>query len=89
MGNDENLPRYTSDDIQKWVDEIAAPMAEMIKKEQYSIAKCDFSDIRDIFEKYHYKGGHIGGGIPDLDRAQLFVETLCRWYGEDEKDSPE
>ena len=24
---------------------------------------CKFSDIRHLFEKYHYKGGHMGGGI--------------------------
>jgi len=24
---------------------------------------CEFKRIRWIFEKYHYKGGHIGGGI--------------------------
>ena len=27
------------------------------------VYKCDFKDIRHIFEKYHYKGGHMGGGI--------------------------
>ena len=27
------------------------------------IFECKFSDIRHLFEKYHYKGGHIGGGI--------------------------
>ncbi len=29
----------------------------------YKIRECKFKDIRHIFEKYHYKGGHIGGGI--------------------------
>lgn len=24
---------------------------------------CKFSDIRHIFEQFHYKGGHMGGGI--------------------------
>lgn len=30
---------------------------------QYRITKCKFKDIRHIFEQYHYKGGHMGGGI--------------------------
>lgn len=30
---------------------------------QCKISECSFSDIRFIFEKYHYKGGHMGGGI--------------------------
>jgi hypothetical protein len=30
---------------------------------QCKVFKCDFKDIRFIFEKYHYKKGHIGGGI--------------------------
>lgn len=29
----------------------------------FKIAPCEFSDIRHIFENFHYKGGHIGGGI--------------------------
>ena len=27
------------------------------------IKECKFRDIRHIFEEYHYKGGHMGGGI--------------------------
>ena len=27
------------------------------------IKECKFKDIRHIFEKYHYKGGNMGGGI--------------------------
>ena len=30
---------------------------------KYRVYKCSFSDIRHIFEQYHYKGGHMGGGI--------------------------
>ncbi len=27
------------------------------------VKECKFKDIRHIFEGYHYKGGHMGGGI--------------------------
>jgi len=30
---------------------------------KYLVSECRFSDIRHIFEEYHYKGGHMGGGI--------------------------
>lgn len=30
---------------------------------QCKVYPCRFKDIRHIFEKYHYKGGHMGGGI--------------------------
>lgn len=30
---------------------------------QLKIVQCQFSDIRHIFEKYHYKSGNMGGGI--------------------------
>ena len=30
---------------------------------QLRIKECRFRDIRHIFEKYHYKGGNMGGGI--------------------------
>jgi hypothetical protein len=30
---------------------------------KYRVVECRFSDIRHIFEQYHYKGGHMGGGI--------------------------
>lgn len=36
-------------------------MENNIKK--YRIIKCAFSDIIHIFKQYHYKGGHMGGGI--------------------------
>lgn len=29
----------------------------------YLVTPCKFKDIRGIFESYHYKGSHIGGGI--------------------------
>ena len=29
----------------------------------YKIVKCKFSEIVNIFKEFHYKGGHIGGGI--------------------------
>jgi len=31
--------------------------------QQLKIFSCDFKDIRFIFESYHYKAGHMGGGI--------------------------
>ena len=30
---------------------------------KYRVGVCKFSEIRMIFENYHYKGGHMGGGI--------------------------
>lgn len=30
---------------------------------QIYVKECRFSDIRHIFEQYHYKGAHMGGGI--------------------------
>ena len=30
---------------------------------QLTIKECRFRDIRHIFEQFHYKGGHMGGGI--------------------------
>ena len=32
-------------------------------KTHYKVGKCEFEDIRHIFEQFHYKGGHMGGGI--------------------------
>lgn len=29
----------------------------------FKIKVCDFKDIRPVFEQFHYKKGHIGGGI--------------------------
>jgi len=37
-------------------------MKKLHKKQAY-IKTCNFSDIRSILEEYHYKKGHIGGGI--------------------------
>jgi len=34
-----------------------------LKKESAHIEVCKFKDIRHIFENYHYKKGHMGGGI--------------------------
>ena len=30
---------------------------------QLKVKECRFKDIRHIFEQFHYKGGHMGGGI--------------------------
>lgn len=35
----------------------------MLDKKRCSIKICQFSDISHIFEDYHYKKSHIGGGI--------------------------
>lgn len=35
----------------------------MLLKETARIELCKFRDIRHIFEEFHYKKGHIGGGI--------------------------
>lgn len=34
-----------------------------IEREQARIIECKFKDIRHIFEEFHYKKGHMGGGI--------------------------
>lgn len=34
-----------------------------MKLEKYQIEVCKFAAIRTILERFHYKGGHIGGGI--------------------------
>lgn len=34
-----------------------------IPTRSHKIVECRFKDIRHIFEKHHYKGGHMGGGI--------------------------
>ena len=36
---------------------------DTIRKEQAQVVLCRFKDIRHIFEDFHYKGGHMGGGI--------------------------
>ncbi len=41
---------------------------------QLTVQKCEFSDIIHIFEKYHYKGGHMGGGI-SFCLALMFHDT--------------
>lgn len=38
-------------------------MIDKLDKNRCSIAVCKFSDIRHIFEEYHYKKGNMGGGI--------------------------
>lgn len=35
----------------------------MLNKKECSIVRCEYSDIRHIFDKFHYKKGVIGGGI--------------------------
>lgn len=30
---------------------------------QYKVYKCEFADIHHVFQQFHYKGGHMGGGI--------------------------
>lgn len=37
--------------------------AKPLDKRQCKIYSCEFSDIIHIFEKYHYKKSHMGGGI--------------------------
>lgn len=34
-----------------------------LDKSRCSVKECRFSDIRHIFEEFHYKKGHMGGGI--------------------------
>mgnify|MGYP003512528946 CR=1 FL=1 len=34
-----------------------------LDKDKCKIYQCEFNDIRLIFNKYHYKKAHIGGGI--------------------------
>lgn len=34
-----------------------------ISPKEMRVRKCSFYHIKPIFEKYHYKGGHMGGGI--------------------------
>lgn len=36
---------------------------EYLDKTKCNIKECKFSDIRHIFEEFHYKKGHMGGGI--------------------------
>lgn len=36
---------------------------DVLNKKDAKIMSCKFSDIRHIFNKYHYKKDHIGGGI--------------------------
>ena len=38
-------------------------MVDLLNKKQCSIRICDFSDIRHIFNEFHYKKDHMGGGI--------------------------
>ena len=34
-----------------------------LNKKDCEMQTCKFSDIRHIFEDFHYKKGHMGGGI--------------------------
>ena len=36
---------------------------ELLDKHRCRIVECKFNDIRHIFEEFHYKKGHMGGGI--------------------------
>ena len=36
---------------------------ERLDKTRCKIKTCTYNDIREIFENYHYKKGHMGGGI--------------------------
>jgi hypothetical protein len=38
-------------------------MLENLNKNTCNIKECKFKDIRHIFEEFHYKKGHMGGGI--------------------------
>ena len=38
-------------------------MRPRLDKTKCTIKVCKFSDIREIFENFHYKKGHMGGGI--------------------------
>jgi len=38
-------------------------MQARLDKTKCTIKVCKFSDIRQIFENFHYKKGHMGGGI--------------------------
>ncbi len=39
------------------------PETDKLNKKDCEIQFCSFSDIRHIFEDYHYRKGHMGGGI--------------------------
>lgn len=47
-----------SDLFQK-VDDGSIPISPL----QFLVRECRFKDIRDIFERFHYKKSHMGGGI--------------------------
>lgn len=38
-------------------------MTKLLDKHEAKIVECKFKDIRHIFEEFHYKKGHMGGGI--------------------------
>lgn len=38
-------------------------MSKFLDKHEAKIVECKFKDIRHIFEEFHYKKGHMGGGI--------------------------
>jgi hypothetical protein len=39
------------------------PIDNSLDKRKAKVYICNFSHIRHLFEQYHYKGGHMGGGI--------------------------
>ena len=42
----------------------------------YKVYECRFKDIRHIFEEFHYKSGHIGGGISHCLALMKNFETV-------------
>ena len=38
-------------------------MENVLDKSKCEVYECKFSDIRHILEGFHYKKGHMGGGI--------------------------
>jgi hypothetical protein len=46
-------------------------LCDKLNKKDCELQLCNFSDIRHIFEDFHYKKGHMGGGI-----SQCFAMIL-------------
>ncbi len=44
--------------------------------QKYRVEECKFKDIRHIFEEFHYKKGHMGGGISLCLRLVLEGRTV-------------
>jgi hypothetical protein len=51
-------------------------MSEKLNKNTCKIYECKFKDIRNIFENYHYKKGHMGGGI-SMCFAMTINNNVC------------